>query len=648
VPQVTSRRRVRITTAKRIAFFVAADLVVFAVAVYGAFILRFDGDVPKEYWQSIPPFLLFVVIARLASNTLFRLYNLTWRFVGTRDILNVLQATLLGSVIWVGTALALAGAVNVVAPPRSVMIGEFVLSLGGVGFVRAAKRIVQVITSSDRQRKASRILVVGAGRAGEKLVREMTHARVEGLMPVAVVDDDPMKRGTYLHGVRVTGPRSQIPKVVADERVDEVLIAMPSAPGHVIRELVALARSAGAPSVKIIPGMAAMLEGKIALASVRDVKVEDLLGRRPVELDMASVGRYLYGRTVMLTGAAGSIGSELCRLISTFDPGRLVLLEKDETRLFGLELELRRLNPRVPVFPVVADVRDRDRMEQVCRQHHPQVIFHAAAYKHVPMMEAHPEEAVTTNVLGTKAVAEASAEAGAEIFILISTDKAVNPTSVMGATKRVAEMIVRRLNETTATRFMAVRFGNVLGSRGSLVPVLEEQIRRGGPITVTDPEMERYFMTSIEAARLILKAGSIGRGGEVFVLDMGNPVRVLALAEALIRLSGLEPDVDVPIQFTGTRPGEKLREEVLLAEEGAEATSEEQIFTGILGEEPDPEGLEQGLGLLADAARGGDGARIRLLMQDIVPTYHPAPGGRGDEPLAELLEGGQEGGTTDG
>jgi len=459
------------------------------------------------------------------------------------------------------------------------------------------------------------------------------------MRPVGIIDEDKFKIGTYLHGIRVIGPRSLIPDVVRDERVDDVMIAMPSAPGHVIREVVVAARSAGAPSVQIIPGVAAMLEGKIALASVREVKVEDLLNRPPVELDMATVGETLYGKTVLVTGAAGSIGSELARLIATYDPGRLVLLEKDETRLFGLELDLRRLAPRVPVFPVVADVRSPGRMSQVCRQYEPQVVFHAAAYKHVPMMEAHPEEAVTTNVLGTRALAEAAAEAGAETFVLISTDKAVNPTSVMGATKRVAEMVIRRANETSATRFMAVRFGNVLGSRGSLVPILEEQIQRGGPITVTHPDMERYFMTATEAARLILKASTIGRGGEVFVLDMGNPVRVLDLVEALIRLSGLEPDVDVPIQFTGTRPGEKLHEEILLAEEGTEATSAEQIFTGILGEEPDPAGLEHGLAMLGDAAELGDGKRIRFLLQEVVRTYTPAPGGHGDEPLAELLEG---------
>src|SRR5439155_18034822 len=414
---------------------------------------------------------------------------------------------------------------------------------------------------------------------------------------VGVIDDSPFKHGTYLHGVRVLGPRGLIPRVVKDERVDEVIVAMPSAPGPVIREVVVASRQAGVPSVQILSGVAAMLEGRVTLASVRDVKVEDLLNRPVAELDMDSVGEYLYGRTVLITGAAGSIGAELASQIARVEPGRLILLEKDETRLFGLEIDLRRFAPRVPVFPVVGDVRHRDRMLQVFRTYQPQVVFHAAAYKHVPMMEAHPQEAVTVNVIGTKVLAEVAAEAGCEMFVLISTDKAVNPTSVMGATKRMAEMLVRRLNEASATRFVAVRFGNVLGSRGSLIPLLEEQIRRGGPITVTHPAMERYFMTVSEAVRLILKASSLGGGGEVFVLDMGDPVRIVDLAEALIRLSGLEPDVDVPIQFTGMRPGEKLKEEILMAEEGTYSTKVEQIFVARLGQEPDPASLERMLGL---------------------------------------------------
>ncbi|MBI4260164.1 MAG: polysaccharide biosynthesis protein [Actinobacteria bacterium] len=639
------------TGRKRTGFFLAADLGVFVVAMYGAFLLRFDGRIPDgvpaseaNYLGVIPVFLALAVVPKVVSNAAFRLYNVTWRFVGTRDILNVILATVVGSLAWGMGAYFLRGVIHVPPLPRSILALDFLITLMGVGGVRMAKRVYQVVTQSGRaQGQRRRVLVVGGGRAGEKLVREMTHSRVGGYWPVGVIDDNKNIQGTYLHGVRILGGRELIPTIVKDERVDTVIVAMPSAPGQVIREVVMAARAAGCPAVQILPGVTSLLEGRIVLQSVREVKVEDLLGREPVVLDIKAMGNLLYGRTVLVTGAAGSIGSELVRQIASFEPGRLVLLEKDETRLFGLELELRRTAPRVPAFPVVADVRDRERMRQVFITHQPQVVFHAAAYKHVPMMEAHPQEAVVTNILGTRVMAEVSAEQGVDIFVQISTDKAVNPTSVMGATKRVAEMVVRRLNETTATRFLAVRFGNVLGSRGSLIPILEEQIQRGGPITVTDPAMERYFMTVTEAVRLILKAASLGQGGEVFVLDMGQPVRIMDLAEALIRLSGLEPDVDVPIQFTGARPGEKLKEEILMAEEGLLTTQSEKIFVARLGNEPDPEALEQGVDLLIEAAGRGEPARIRALLQDTVKTYRPEPGAEGDELLAELLDAPPEG-----
>jgi FlaA1/EpsC-like NDP-sugar epimerase len=626
------------TGSKRTLFFLAGDLLIFAASLWGSFLIRFDGAVPHEYWRAIPIFYMIAIGPKVVSNAAFRLYHLTWRFVSTRDIVQVFLATVVGSTAFGTAAFFLHDSLHVKYLPRSILVLDFVMSTVGVAVLRMAKRIYQVVTLGDRE-MGRRVLIVGGGRAGEKLLREIRHDRVSGYRPVGVIDDSPLKHGTYLHGVRVLGARGLIPRVVKDERVDEVIVAMPSAPGPVIREVVVAARQAGVPSVRILPGVAAILEGRVTLASVRDVKVEDLLKRPVAEIDMTTVGEYLYGRTVLITGAAGSIGAELAAQIARVEPGRLVLLEKDETRLFGLEIDLRRSAPRVPVFPVVGDVRDRDRMRQVFRTYQPQVVFHAAAYKHVPMMEAHPQEAVTVNVLGTKILAEVAGEAGCEIFVLISTDKAVNPTSVMGATKRAAEMVVRRMNETSATRYVAVRFGNVLGSRGSLIPLLEEQIRRGGPITVTDPGMERYFMTIPEAVRLILKASTLGSGGEVFVLDMGEPVLVVDLVEALIRLSGLEPDVDVPIQFTGIRPGEKLKEEILLAEEGTEATSVDKIFAANLGFEPDPDALDRGVGLLAAAAADGDPGRIRALLQDLVATYRPVPGGESDEPLAELLEG---------
>ncbi len=638
----TLRRWLEPTGPKRILFFVLADLAVVTVAMVIAFELRFDGRVPQRYWHSVPIYFLLAIGPIVFSNSMFRLYNITWRFVGARDVVNVFTATFVGTATWGLVTFLLQdtmeGTNAAYAPlPRSILILFFVLTLVGVGGVRMLKRLLQVSTTRGRTDE-KRLLVVGGARTGERLIHEMLNDRVRGYRVVGVIDDDPNKAGTFLHGVRVLGGRDILQRTIEEERIDEVLVAMPGAAGAVVRQVVVAARAAGAPVIRILPSMTDVLSGRIGLSNVRDVQVEDLLNRAPVKLDMRPVSEFLYGRTVLVTGAAGSIGSELTRQIAGYAPGRMVVLDQNESNLFALELELRRLAPAVAIFAEIADVRDRDRMRQICTTYRPQAVFHAAAYKHVPMMEAHPQEAVLTNIVGTKVIAEVAAESGAEAFVLISTDKAVNPTSVMGATKRAAEMVVRRLNETSATRFLAVRFGNVLGSRGSVVPILEDQIREGGPITVTHPDMERFFMTVPESVRLILKAASFGTGGEVFVLDMGEPVRIVDLAEALIRLSGFEPDVDVPIQFTGIRPGEKLREEILMAEEGTDHTKVEEIYVARLGTEPDPHALEQAVAQLAEAANHGDQARIRALLQDLVLTFHPGPGAQSDEMFAQFLE----------
>ena len=638
----TLRRWLEPTGPKRILFFVLADLAVVTVAMVIAFELRFDGRVPQRYWHSVPIYVLLAIGPIVFSNSMFRLYNITWRFVGARDVVNVFTATFVGTATWGLLTFLLQdtmeGTNAAYAPlPRSILILFFVLTLVGVGGVRMLKRLLQVSTTRGRTDE-KRLLVVGGARTGERLIHEMLNDRVRGYRVVGVIDDDPNKAGTFLHGVRVLGGRDILQRTIEEERIDEVLVAMPGAAGAVVREVVVAARAAGAPVIRILPSMTDVLSGRIGLSNVRDVQVEDLLNRAPVKLDMRPVSEFLYGRTVLVTGAAGSIGSELTRQIAGYAPGRMVVLDQNESNLFALELELRRLAPAVAIFAEIADVRDRDRMRQICTTYRPQAVFHAAAYKHVPMMEAHPQEAVLTNIVGTKVIAEVAAESGAEAFVLISTDKAVNPTSVMGATKRAAEMVVRRLNETSATRFLAVRFGNVLGSRGSVVPILEDQIREGGPITVTHPDMERFFMTVPESVRLILKAASFGTGGEVFVLDMGEPVRIVDLAEALIRLSGFEPDVDVPIQFTGIRPGEKLREEILMAEEGTDHTKVEEIYVARLGTEPDPHALERAVAQLAEAANHGDQARIRALLQDLVLTFHPGPGAQSDEMFAQFLE----------
>ncbi len=631
------RAALRPTAGKRIVSFIAADLVVVVVAIYVAFWLRFAFRVPGAYWRSIPMYIVLAAGCVVLANSLFHLYSLSWRYFGARDIQNLLKATVMVSLGWVFASNVLLQRVTTSYQriPDSILIMFPVFLFQGVGSVRIAKRLFAV---SRRRggRHEKRLLVVGGGQTGERLINQILHDHVARYRVVGVIDDDPAMRGTRIHGVRVFGGREVLAEVIRSERVHEVLVAMPGESGAVIRRYVIAARAAGA-GVRILPSMTDVLEGRVALSAVRDVEVEDLLQRAPVKLDMSAVGDALFGRTVLVTGASGSVGSELTRQIMLFGPARLVLCDQNESGLFSLELELRRIAPTVAVSPEIGDVRDRGRMRGLFQQYHPQVVFHAAAYKHVPMMEAHPQEAVLTNIVGTKVVAEVAAENGAEAFVLISTDKAVNPTSVMGATKRAAEMLMRRQNETTATRFLAVRFGNVLGSRGSLVPVLQDQIKRGGPITVTHPDMQRYFMTIPESVRLILKAASMGAGGEIFVLDMGEPLRIVDLAEALIRLSGLEPDVDVPILFTGVRPGEKLREELLTAEEGTDQTKVEQIFVARMGSEVDPDALERAVTLLTEAAVHGDAARIRELLLDLVPTYHPGPG-EGDEMLAELLQ----------
>ncbi len=610
--------------------FLLGDLGLLAFALYGAFWLRFDGEIPERWLE---PFGLYLLIAWAAKLPVFwrlGLYGLSWAHVSARELVRVGVA--------VGVAQALLGAfyfllgrelsaLGLDPLPRSVWLLDGLLSWVLVGGFRAAKRVQGLFTR--RPREGRRVLIAGAGDAGAQLVRAMLSTPQAGLLPVGFVDDDPRKRGLTIHGVRVLGNRQEIPGLVARYGVEELLIAMPSAPSRVIKETVSLARRAGLKRVRVVPGLQQLISGHLTLQDVREVRLEDVLGREPVRVDTHEVERFLKGKRVLVTGAAGSIGSELGRQILKFRPEALIALDQDESGLFQLELELGdRLPKGTRLVTVVGDVRDAAKVERLFEAHEPEVVLHAAAYKHVPLMERHPEEAVRTNVRGTHVVAEAALRFGSEKFVLISTDKAVNPTSVMGATKRVAEQLILALNakahrEGKRTRYVAVRFGNVLGSRGSVFPVFQEQIKRGGPVTVTHPDMKRYFMLPSEAALLVLQAGAMGRGGEVFVLDMGEPVSVLELAREMIRLAGLEPDRDVPIVFTGERPGEKLFEELLTAEEGTDATKHERIWVARLGDPP-PEGeLFAALEALYRAAEAGDRAEIVKRLRGLVPTYRP-------------------------
>jgi FlaA1/EpsC-like NDP-sugar epimerase len=461
------------------------------------------------------------------------------------------------------------------------------------------------------------------------VVRELHNHPSLGFEPVGFVDDDPRKKGLYLLDVPILGDRHDIPRLVKELRVDEIIIAMPSVPGRVVRELVEIAKTTGA-RLKTVPGIYELINGRVSVNQIREVQVEDLLGREPVQLDLEEIASYLTGRVVLVTGAGGSIGSELCRQIARFRPACLVMLDHSENNLFEIESELLERCRGVDAPAELADVRDQAKVEQIFEKYRPQVVFHAAAHKHVPMMERCPEQAVANNVLGTYITAGTALRFQSEIFVLVSTDKAVRPRSVMGATKRAAELVIQYLNEKSRqgnlrTRFAAVRFGNVLGSRGSVIPIFKRQIARGGPVTVTHPEMVRYFMTIPEAVQLIIQAGALARGGEIFVLDMGEPVKILDLARDLIRLSGLVPDRDIEIKITGIRPGEKLKEELFTPQEERTATKNSRIFIARNGD-CDPglaatllEHLDLGFGLKTPE-------EALTLLGWLFPGWHAAQG----------------------
>jgi FlaA1/EpsC-like NDP-sugar epimerase len=466
-------------------------------------------------------------------------------------------------------------------------------------------------------------LIIGAGNAGEQIVRDMRRSKDSPYLPVAFVDDDPAKKKVFIHGIKVVGNRKEIPKMVKDLGIEVAVLAMPSVPSKEIRDIVSYLHKAGINEIRIIPGTKEIMSRNISILDIKKIDLKDLLNREPIEIEYSQVRKSLKGKRILITGAGGSIGAELGRQIAQFDPELLALLDFDETELFHISHEIKENHSGFSVLPVLGDIVNKDKMTAVFKQVNPHLVFHAAAYKHVPVIEDFPEEAIRVNILGTKILGELSQHYGTEKFVFISTDKAVNPTSVMGASKRVAEMVVTGLNHQERTQFVAVRFGNVLGSRGSVIPIFQEQIKKGGPVTVTHPEMKRYFMTISEAVLLVLQAGSMGNGGEVLVLDMGEQVKIYDVACELIRLSGLEPHKDIPIVFTGIRPGEKLFEEVLTAEEGVEPTDHPKIFKAKIKQSFSQGFLNEKIEELHKLAQVQDRNAIIQTIQKIVLTYKP-------------------------
>lgn len=606
----------------------ALHLLLIPVGYYAAFSLRFDFRPPQPYvdlfWRTVP----YLVALRLACFALFGLFHGWWRHVGMRDLVDLVRATTLSSVLLV-LALFMTGDLqgpgSASGLPRSVLVLDWITALvlfGGLRFAVRAFREERLVPW--RQRRGKRTLIIGAGTAAERLLRETQREGESELCPLAMVDDDPAKQGMRLHGIPVVGTMAELDHLVRKGGIQQLVIAIPSATRKEMRHIVE-ACLATEVDFKIVPSMRELLDGRARLGELRSVQIEDLLGREAIELDLDGPQGDLEGRTVLVTGGAGSIGSELARQVAGFNPKRLLVLDQAESPLYFTNLELRTLHPGLDVIPIIADVTDHARIESVFARHRPDFVFHAAAYKHVPLMEDNPVEAVRNNVIGTLCVAQAAARYGADKFVLISTDKAVYPSSVMGATKRLAEQIVLgwpALRES-GTDFRAVRFGNVLGSDGSVIPLFKKQLAAGQPITVTDREVTRYFMTIPEAVQLVLQASALPDATRrICMLEMGEPVRIVELAENLIRLSGLEPYTDVPIVFTGLRPGEKMHEELMSERELTIPTAVNKVRI-VQTAEPEPEMLMSGLDRLAAAAAVGSNADILDAVRDLVPECVP-------------------------
>lgn len=576
--------------------------------------LRFDGRVPRPFWDGYFQIFYLITVVGLFFLNVFKIHRTLWRYVGLPTALSILNALTLAYVVVYLLNLILSPQ----PLPRGVVILSWILSEALVLGARFAWRIAD---SPGRRppRTGRRILIVGAGDIGVMVARELSRSVSYPGHTIGFVDDDQRKRGARVEGLEVLGSTFDLPRLILERQVGEVIIAAPSAPTRLVRQVVRVCMETGV-ACRTVPALADYIKGKGALDQVREVRIEDLLGRDTIEIDLPGIRQRLANRVVLVTGAGGSIGSELCRQIARFEPGRLVLLDHNENSLTYLGLELKDSHPGLDLLHAVGDIRDEVGMRQLFLSIRPDLVFHAAAHKHVNLLEMRPREAVLNNILGTRNVARASEDAGVETLTLISTDKAVDPSSVMGASKRACEMMLQGMSRRSRCTMVAVRFGNVIGSEGSVLPIFRQQLARGGPLTVTHPNARRYFMTIPEASQLVIQAALNGQSGDVFILDMGEPVRILDVARQLIRLNGLEPDRDVRIEFIGLRPGEKLEEEIFTDLERMRATRHAKIFRCELGT-ADPDWLDGEIERLIDLATHGAPDAIRQAMKRIVPEY---------------------------
>jgi FlaA1/EpsC-like NDP-sugar epimerase len=613
------------------------DALLVGLSLYLAYLLRFDGRIPSAQMKGLLSILPWVIPVKLAGFFFFGLYKGMWRYTGIYDLENLIKACVVGSGIVV---FVLVLKVRFEGFPRSIFVIDLLLTFL---FVSGARVGIRMLLGSGRERfrfpflnkkdeANERILIVGAGDAGEKLIREIKDNPGITYHVVGFLDDDTRKQGQTIHGIPVLGSIGEVKKIADKEGVDQIIIAISRASGAEMRRIVGLCEATGIPC-RTVPGVGELIEGKVSIRSIRKVRYEDLLGRKPVKLDTQQIGGYLTGKRVLVTGGVGSIGSELCRQIFRFGPRQLILLDKNESGLYDAELDFRSRFPETDVVSVLGLVQKTLAIRRAFEHYRPDVVFHAAAYKHVPMMELHPWEAVFNNILGTRTILDMCLKNNVERCVVVSTDKAVRPTNVMGASKRICEMLAQLYNIEYGTCNMCVRFGNVVYSAGSVVPLFRRQIERGGPVTLTHRDVVRYFMSVPEAAQLILQAGAIGTGGEIFILKMGTPIRIADMARDLIRLSGFEPDTEIEIKEIGLRPGEKLYEELITEGEGIEETEHEEIMVlkanGLgdgswlmaHGEEMTLRKLNKHIRRLVKLAEACDGEGIREELQKIVPEY---------------------------
>ena len=567
------------------------DIVVLSLGFVGAFLIRFDAELPSQMVKRLVFLWPYVVSVEFMGLLAFGVIRFAWRYVGLREASRIFAALAVVSVLFLVLRFVSAAAIpefpyaQYALIPIGVIVINFVLAFLGIGGVRILRRVWHEHRTAKSHRIAggevATTILIGAGRAGVMVAKELKSRPDLGLKAVGFIDDDPSKLGTEIHGLRVMGAAKDLDAVCRRHRVEQAVITIAAASGSTIRDLVKLCEKAGL-KAKIIPGIREILDGKVNLNRIREVSIEDLLGREAVHLETGLMHDWIGGKNVMVTGAGGSIGSELCRQIARMRPKNLLLVERAEPALFAIGREIQSEFPDIQSNSILCDVQDDARVLEVFERERPHIVFHAAAHKHVPLMESNPGEAIKNNVFGTVNVAQAADRFHTESFVLVSTDKAVNPTSIMGTTKRIAEIYTRALSKESETKYVAVRFGNVLGSTGSVIPIFKDQIKRGGPVTVTHPEMMRYFMTIPEASQLVMQAGAMGDGGEIFVLDMGEPVRIVDLAYDLIKLSGFEPEIDMAVEFIGKRPGEKLFEELSFDQEKMDKTRHPKLYTGRL------------------------------------------------------------------